>query len=330
MKISVIGAGAWGTSLAIHFTRSEHIVTLYARNNNDAQELIQDGENKRFLPNFSLPENLTIRALDENNTFATQDLILVVTPTGALREVSEKWIKPYAANIPVLAACKGFEPNTGLLPHQVITEILPDNKNIGLLSGPSFAQELAKGLPCAVCLASENQTWIDDLANKLNNQTMRLYANHDPIGVAVGGAVKNVVAIATGVSDGLEYGLNARAALITRGLAEISRLALALGGKPATMMGLAGMGDLILTCTGSLSRNRQVGLKLAQDKSLNQILAELGHVAEGVNTINEVVRQANKYQIEMPITFVLQSLLDGKLKARDAVEQLMLREPKSE
>ena len=253
--------------------------------------------------------------------------MLVVTPTAGLRPVLENWIVPFANKTPVLAACKGFEQNTGLLPHQVLQEMLPENDCVGLLSGPSFAQEVAQGLPCAVCLASNNIDWAENLSIKLNNNTLRLYFNSDPIGVAVGAAVKNVMAIATGVADGINYGMNARAALLTRGLAEMTRLSVALGGQEKTMMGLAGMGDLILTCTGSLSRNRQVGLKLAEGKSLPQILQELGHVAEGVNTVGEVVRMAEKYQVDMPITRVLFDLLQGKVDANVAVERLMLREP---
>ena len=176
-------------------------------------------------------------------------------------------------------------------------------------------------------MASNNIDWAENLSIKLNNNTLRLYFNSDPIGVAVGAAVKNVMAIATGVADGINYGMNARAALLTRGLAEMTRLSVALGGQEKTMMGLAGMGDLILTCTGSLSRNRQVGLKLAEGKSLPQILQELGHVAEGVNTVGEVVRMAEKYQVDMPITRVLFDLLQGKVDANVAVERLMLREP---
>ncbi|MBR3481462.1 MAG: NAD(P)-dependent glycerol-3-phosphate dehydrogenase, partial [Neisseriaceae bacterium] len=258
------------------------------------------------------------------------DLILAVVPTAALRSVATTHLQQYAPKTPVLAACKGFEKNTGLLPHQVLKAVLPENPYIGLLSGPSFAKEVAQGLPCAVCIASDNTVWADQISAQLNSTTMRIYANHDPIGVAVGGAVKNVIAVAAGVADGLKFGLNARAALLTRGLAEITRLALALGASATTMMGLAGMGDLILTATGDLSRNRQVGLKFAENKPLPQILQELGHVAEGINTIAEVNRMAEKHGIDMPITRILFDLINDKITAQTAVEQLMLREPKEE
>lgn len=328
MNIAIIGAGAWGTALAIHFARQQHNVTLYTNEQEHAQAMRQTQSNTRYLPSFRLPENLCTALLADG--IANTDLILLVTPTAALRSVLQNTLTSQCPNTPILAACKGFERNTGLLPYQILTDVLPNNPHLGVLSGPSFAQELAQGLPCAVCIAGENHTWINSISGSLNTSTMRLYANYDPIGVGVGGAVKNVMAIATGVVDGMEYGLNARAALITRGLAEMTRLAICLGAKEATMMGLAGMGDLILTCTGSLSRNRQVGLKLAEGKALAQILQELGHVAEGVNTVDEVVLSAQKHQVDMPITHILKQLLDGQIQAAQAVQTLMLREPKAE
>ena len=212
----------------------------------------------------------------------------------------------------------------------MLREILPANNRTGLLSGPSFAQELACQLPCAVVLASENEAWVSGLARELNTAILRLYANTDTVGVAVGGAVKNVMAIATGLSDGLGYGLNARAALITRGLAEMTRLAAALGAEQKTMMGLAGMGDLILTCTGALSRNRQVGLGLASGKPLAEVLAELGHVAEGVPAAEEVLKTARRLHTDMPVTQTLVELLRGELDVRHVAERLMLRETKAE
>lgn len=199
-----------------------------------------------------------------------------------------------------------------------------------MLSGPSFAQELAKQLPCAVVVASENQVWIEELVPQLNTNVMRLYGSTDVIGVAVGGAVKNVMAIATGLSDGLEYGLNARAALVTRGLAEITRLAMAMGAQPKTMMGLAGIGDLILTCTGALSRNRRVGLGLAEGKELHQVLVEIGHVSEGVSTIEEVFNTAVKYQIDMPITQTLLQLIRKEMTPQQVAERLMERSARFE
>ena len=281
------------------------------------------------VPNFRLPDNLNVYA-DMPEALRGSELVLVVTPVVGLRSSVEQLKQHGGGHLPVLTACKGFELDTGLLTFQVVQEVLPENQRVGVLSGPSFAQELAQQLPCAVCLASENEAWLHGLVQALNTNVMRLYANSDVIGVSVGGAVKNIMAIATGLSDGLGYGLNARAALVTRGLAEITRLAVAMGAYTKTMMGLAGMGDLILTCTGALSRNRKVGLGLAEGKTLHQVLKEIGHVAEGVPTIEEVHNAAAKYQIDMPITDMLYQLVRNELAASDVMERLMQREPKSE
>lgn len=326
MKITVLGAGAWGTALAIHFAGHGHRVSLWAHNPQHAAYLQDKRCNTRYLPNFVFPEHLHIEA-DMANALVDSELVLAVMPVAGLRITAERLVEYGAEKVPVLAACKGFEPDTGLLTFQVLQQVLPNNPHIGLLSGPSFAKELAQRLPCAVCLASDYTDWITRLATDLNTQVMRLYANTDPIGVAVGGAVKNVIAIATGLSDGLGCGLNARAALITRGLAEMTRLAVALGAHPATMMGLAGMGDLILTCTGGLSRNRKVGLGLAEGKTLEQVLNEIGHVAEGVPATEEVYRMALKLGVDMPVTAALYRVLCNKLSADEIVPLLMQREP---
>lgn len=267
MKITVIGAGAWGTALALHFALHNHQVAIWARNAEQLAAMQADRENKRYLPGFKLPDNLTAHT-DLAAALEGSEMVMVVTSVAGLRESVELVKQHGAGHLPVVTACKGFELDTGLLTFQVVQEVLPDNDKIGVLSGPSFAQELAKQLPCAVVLASENEPWLNQMVQELNTPVMRLYANTDVIGVAVGGAVKNVMAIATGLADGLECGLNARAALVTRGLAEITRLAVAMGAQPKTMMGLAGVGDLILTCTGALSRNRKVGLGLAEGKEL--------------------------------------------------------------
>lgn len=329
MRITVLGAGAWGSALASHFALHQHNVKMWTHNLEHAQTMQATRTNERYLAGFALPEALQIET-DLSQALSDAELVLVVTPVVGLRDTILKIKELGFGHLPILTACKGFELDSGLLTFQVVQQVLPDNQKVGVLSGPSFAQELAKQLPCAVCLASENQAWIDELTQKLNNHIMRLYANYDVIGVAVGGAVKNVMAIATGLSDGLGYGLNARAALVTRGLAEITRLAEAMGAHPKTMMGLAGMGDLILTCTGALSRNRKVGLGLAEGKTLHQVLKEIGHVAEGVPTIDEVHNAAAKYQIEMPITAMLYQLVRNELAATDVMERLMQREPKSE
>lgn len=328
MNICIMGAGAWGTALAIHFAQHRHRVTLWSRNPQHAAAMQAERSNTGYLKGFPFPDALAVASPPGH--IAHPDLVIIATPVAGLRESLQHMRAWGWADVPLLAACKGFEQNSGLLPQQVAAAELPGHSRIGLLSGPSFAQELARQLPCAVTLASADNAWIDHLTAELNSPVLRLYANHDPVGVAVGGAVKNVMAIATGIADGLEYGMNARAALITRGLAEINRLALALGAQTTTLLGLAGVGDLILTCTGSLSRNRQVGLKLAEGKSLPDILAELGHVAEGVYTIREAAAQARRCSVEMPITFILNDLLDGKIAVREVAEQLMGRRVRNE
>ncbi len=329
MKITIIGAGAWGTALAIHFASHNHQVAMWARNSDHLVAMQAERENKRYLPGFKLPDSLTAYN-DLDAALEGSELVLVVTSVAGLRDSVELLKQHGAGHLPVVTACKGFELDTGLLTFQVVQEVLPDNEKIGVLSGPSFAQELAKQLPCAVVLASENESWVNEMVQELNTPVMRLYANTDIIGVAVGGAVKNVMAIATGLSDGLNYGLNARAALVTRGLAEITRLAVAMGAQPKTLMGLAGIGDLILTCTGALSRNRKVGLGLAEGKELHQVLREIGHVAEGVPTIDEVFDAACRYQIDMPITQMLYQLVRKELPVEEVMERLMMREAKAE
>ena len=329
MNITVLGTGAWGTALGIHFALHGHRVAMWSHNGSHAQTMQQTRLNERYLPSFPLPDNLSIHA-DLTDALHESELVLAVTPVAGLRGSIELLKQHGAGSLPVLTACKGFELDSGLLTFQVVRQILPDNPAVGVLSGPSFAQELAKQLPCAVCVASENQAWLHDVVRQLNTPVMRLYANDDITGVAVGGAVKNVMAIATGLSDGLGYGLNARAALVTRGLAEITRLAVAFGAQQKTMMGLSGMGDLILTCTGALSRNRKVGLGLAEGKSLHQVLTKIGHVAEGVPTIEEVYNAACRYQIDMPITAMLYQLVRNELSAGDVMERLMRRPPQNE
>lgn len=328
MRIAVLAAGAWGTALAIAFA-GKHRVTLWTRDADVAADLLARRENIRFLPGYPLPENIAI-ATDFAAAIAGADLLVVATPIAALRSTVEA-IRDRGVATPLIWVCKGFEAGTGLLPHQVVKAVLGEGRGIyGALSGPSFAEEVAAGQPTAVALAANDGDYARSLARELHDGHLRIYANDDLVGVEVGGAVKNVLAIATGVCDGLGLGLNSRAALITRGLAEIARLGLALGAHRETFMGLAGMGDLILTCTGDLSRNRRVGLGLAQGKSLAQILEELGHVAEGVHTAREVDRLARRLEIDMPISMAVAAVLAGRLSARQALEGLLARDPKEE
>ena len=327
MKLTVLGAGAWGTALAIAFA-AKHAVTLWSREEDVAADLRSTRENHRFFPGYRLPETVLVDT-GFDTAVAAADCLLVATPIAGLRPTLER-LRALGATQPVLWVCKGFEAGSGKLPHQVVAEVLGPQAVCGALSGPSFAEEVAAGQPTAVSLAASHPAFAREAARELHTSRLRIYANDDLVGVEVGGAVKNVLAIATGVCDGLGFGLNSRAALMTRGLAEIARLGLALGAQRETFMGLAGMGDLILTCTGDLSRNRRVGLALAQNKSLPEILEELGHVAEGVYTAREVARLAAEHGVDMPISSAVAAVLDGRLSALQAVEALMARDPKEE
>ena len=285
-------------------------------------------ENTRLLPGFRLPETLRIEA-DFAAATADAELLVLATPLAGLRPTLKRLCElQYVC--PLIWVCKGMEADTAYLPHQIVIEELGENGLYGVLSGPSFAEEVARGLPTAVTLAANDGEFARQMAVELHSPRLRIYANDDLPGAEIGGAVKNVMAIAAGICDGLGFGYNSRAGLITRGLAEIARLGVALGGRAETFMGLAGMGDLVLTCTGDLSRNRQVGLALAAGKKLPQILADLGHVAEGVSTAREVAHLANAMGIDMPITQAVNAVLYQDMPALDAVEQLLSRDPKIE
>jgi len=327
MNITLLGAGAWGTALAIAFA-GKHRVTLWSREEDVAADLRNSRENHRFFPGYRLPESVEVLT-DFAAAVAGAELLVVATPIAGLRPTAER-LKALGVSLPLLWVCKGFEAGSGKLPHQVVAEVLGRDAVAGPLSGPDFAQEVAARQPTAIALAANNPAFAREAARQLHTTRLRIYANDDLVGVEVGGAVKNVLAIATGACDGLGLGLNSRAALMTRGLAEIARLGIALGAQRETFMGLAGMGDLILTCTGDLSRNRRVGLALAENKSLPQILEELGHVAEGVYTAREVDRLARQLAVDMPISAAVAAVLDGRLNAAQAVEQLMARDPKEE
>lgn len=328
MRIAVFGAGAWGTALAVAFAR-QHELSLWARSEALVAELEAARTNARYLPNVDFPTTLKVGA-DIGQAAAGADLHLVVTPLAGLRQ-TVRALRIAAPATPLIWACKGLESGTGKLPHEIVAEEIGADAACGVLTGPSFAAEVGAGLPTAVSLVARDIDFARHWVNALHQPRLRIYANTDLVGAELGGGIKNVIAIAAGVSDGLGFGLNARAALITRGLAETARLATALGGHAETLMGLAGMGDLILTCTGDLSRNRRVGLALAAGKSLGAILSELGHVAEGVPTTREAVRLANRHGVEMPICEAVDALLhSGTVGPREAVERLLSREPKVE
>jgi len=330
-KIAVLGAGAWGTALAIHISH-QHQVSLWARNAGHVSGMRKARANPLYLGDFKFDDNLQVED-DLGAAIEGADLILSVVPTAGFRDIL-KALKKLGSTQPVIWAHKGLEPQSAKLPHEVAQEelgaVFGNNQHWGALSGPSFAAELVRGLPTAVTLAANDANFALEAANLIHGKNLRVYNSTDVVGVSVGGAVKNVMAIAAGISDGMGFGNNARAAMITRGLAEITRFGVALGAKTETFMGLAGAGDLILTCTGQYSRNREVGLQLASGKSLDDVLKGLGHVAEGVNTAREVMRRADSMGIEMPITYeVNQALTRGK-SAREAVTDLLGRDQKAE
>ncbi|CAN4268613.1 GpsA Glycerol-3-phosphate dehydrogenase [Methylophilaceae bacterium] len=330
-KIAVLGAGAWGTALAMHISQ-HHQVALWARNAGHVSGMRKARANPLYLGDFKFNAQLQV---EDNLQLALQDadLILSVVPTAGFRQIL-KDITALGCKTPVVWASKGLEPNTAKLPFEVALEELGDpavtGQHWGALSGPSFAAELVRGLPTAVTLAASDAAFARQAAQLIHGGNLRVYSSSDVIGVSVGGAIKNVMAIAAGISDGMGFGNNARAAMITRGLAEMTRFGVALGASPETFMGLAGAGDLILTCTGQYSRNREVGLQLASGKTLADILQHLGHVAEGVNTTTEVMRRAKALQVDMPITHEVDQVLSHGKSAKDAVMALLGREQKAE
>lgn len=335
MKIIVIGAGAWGTALAISASQNPaaHEVTLWARDPAQAADMQAQRVNARYLPGQPLPAALRVidgPAAGLAAVVQQHDLAIVGTPMAGLRGVLQliREVEP-----PVAWLCKGFEPADhsafGLLAHEIQADVAP-RLQAGILSGPSFAQEVARGQPTALVAASRHAVVRERLVQAFHSPALRVYANDDLVGVEVGGAVKNVLAIATGLCDGLGLGLNARAALITRGLAEMTRLGSALGARAETFMGLSGLGDLVLTATGDLSRNRKVGLLLAQGQTLQQAVASLGHVAEGVYCARTVVQRARGLGVEMPIAQAVVDLLDGRMQPAQAVAALMGRDPAQE
>ncbi len=333
-RIAVLGAGAWGTAVAIAVA-ARHDVLLWGRNTAAMDDMAAARENTHYLPGYPFPGGLQVcTGFDAavEHTYADAEgeagLLIAACPVAGLRPLLESLKGRPIPNLVWL--CKGFEYDTGLLPHQIFREVLGTSIACGALSGPSFAQEVARGLPCALTIASSHGSLRDCVVAAVHGGNMRVYASDDVVGVEVGGAVKNVMAIATGVADGLGLGLNARAALITRGLAEVTRLGTLLGGNIETFMGLTGMGDLILTCTGDLSRNRRVGLGLAQGKALDTIVAELGHVAEGVPCAKAVRELAARLGVEMPISNAVAAVLFDGAQPQAMVASMLARDPRDE
>jgi glycerol-3-phosphate dehydrogenase (NAD(P)+) len=327
-SVAVLGAGAWGTALASHLARRDDVrVTLWARDAASATQIAASRRNERYLPGIALSEALSVSA--DFAAAARADLLVGATPIAALADVADQLARA-GARAPLVWLSKGFvvTPAGPGLAHQLIGPRWP--APVGVVSGPSFAEEVARGLPTAVAVAATDPALAAEVASLLRADTLRAYESDDFAGVEVGGALKNVLAIAAGASDGLGFGHNARAALITRGLAETGRLSGVLGGRRETLMGLAGLGDLVLTCTGDLSRNRRVGLALARGRTLAQTLAELGHVAEGVAAARAAHALALQHAIEMPIADAVYRVLYEDLSPRDAVLALLRREPRAE
>lgn len=325
MRISIIGAGAWGTALALISAR-RHDVTLHVRDEAQMVQLRGSRENVRYLPGFSIPPSVVITS-DLAEAVRDAELVIIATPVSGLRAVGSA-LAPMRPR-QVVCVCKGIEVDTGLLPHQIVAEVLP-GVPAAALSGPSFAHEVASGLPVALTAASADEVLAERIVHTLHGGAVRVYRSSDVIGVEVGGAVKNVMAIASGISDGLELGGNARAALITRGLSEMMRYGVALGGSAETLMGLTGVGDLVLTCTGGLSRNRRVGLALGQGRTLEAVLATLGHVAEGVPCSRAIRARAETLGVDMPITVAVSAVLFDGLAPREALGHLLARAPRHE
>ncbi|MCX8514521.1 MAG: NAD(P)-dependent glycerol-3-phosphate dehydrogenase [Burkholderiales bacterium] len=329
MAISILGAGSWGSALAIAMSHIDSVL-LWSKSQQQVEQINLTKSNMHYLP-AEIYFGANVVATNNLADCFSSDLIIIATPINSLREIITM-IKDQCNNsIPDLIwVCKGFETNSALLPSQIVKSIL-DNQNFGAMLGPSFAQEVALNLPTAVTLASSNshllQKWLDKL-NSIPN--FRVYANNDLIGAEVGAGVKNIIAIATGISDGMKFGLNARAAVITRSLTEINQLIISMGGNVDTILGLSGIGDLILTCTGDLSRNRSFGLQLAQGRQVKDILESLGHVVEGVNALPEVYRLSKKYNIQMIIVETLYKIIYENMPIQNLVDSLFKRQPKYE
>ena len=335
MNLSILGAGAWGTALAASVAQ-RHSACLWARDAAHAEAMRAERGNPRYLPGIALPASLAVTSDFEAAVAHVADdgLLIIATPMAGLQETL---VRLPAVAPPVVWLCKGFQQGTGLLGHEVARQ-LNLAASVGVISGPSFALEVALGQPTALVAASDDAALCELAVQALHSDSLRIYTSSDPVGVEVGGAVKNVLAVATGIADGMQggdaarpgLGLNARAALITRGLAEMTRLGVALGARAETFMGLSGLGDLVLTATGDLSRNRRVGLLLAQGLPLAQILAELGHVAEGVLTAPTVLQRARAIGVDMPITESVVSVIEGRVTPAQALERLMGRGARAE
>lgn len=330
-KIAVLGAGAWGTALAIHLARVGHDVQLWSHNPEVVKQMQATRQNQRYLSGVKFPETLQV-----NDNFyqvcLEVDAILVVVPSHAFRQTLEKISQIHNETLPKLAwATKGFEPKTGAMLHQVAEDVFGREGDFAVLSGPTFADEVARGLPTAMVSASPNAGLAQYWADVFQSEVFRLYTQTDMVGVELGGAYKNIMAIATGLSDGLQLGANARAALVSRGLVEMNRFAQSMGADPKAMMGLAGLGDLVLTCTDNLSRNRRFGLMLAQSgRTPEEVIEEIGQVVEGVKAVKAVKKIAEEKGLDLPIMEQVYAIVTGQINPKEAVKLLMARDARAE
>ena len=332
LNLAVIGAGAWGTALAIHLSRAGHKVNLWTHSEQQACLMQAEKVNAKYLPNAVFPVGLTVLN-DLKTTLEAVEGILVVVPSHVFRQTLEQIARLIPGNkkLHFAWATKGFESDTDLMLHQVVQQVLGATQPMAVLTGPTFADEVAKGLPTAMVSSSESEAEATFWADAFHFGHFRMYTQQDMVGVEIGGAYKNIMAIATGLSDGLQLGANARAALVARGMAEMMRLGQALGGQPETFMGLAGLGDLVLTCTDDLSRNRRFGLRLAEgDGTIDDVIASIGQVVEGVKAVKVVKQIADRHGLDLPIMEQVYKIVIGACSPKEAVAQLMARDGRSE
>jgi len=327
--IAVLGAGSWGTALAALLARHGHPTTLWGRDAERVRAIDATHENARYLPGVALPANLR-GSTDLAASVAGAEWILAVTPSHAFNETLRALAPHRRPSAGVAWATKGFEPGSGRFLHEVAAELLGDDVPLAVVTGPSFAREVAQGLPTALTVHSDNEAFATVVAEALHGPAFRAYTGTDMLGAELGGAMKNVLAVATGIADGMNLGLNARAGLITRGLNEMLRLNAVLGGRAETLMGLAGLGDLVLTCTGDLSRNRRLGLALGRGQSIGDAVKEIGQVVESVDTVDEVMRLGNRHHVELPISGLVQRVLHEEITPQEAVKLILAREQKPE
>lgn len=327
--IAVIGAGSWGTALAMQLDRSDSQVVLWGRDPGQIDEMAKSRKNPRFLPGCELSTSIRLNS-DISTVISDSDHVLIVVPSHAFGGIIDMISPLLRVGQGVAWGCKGFEPGSGRFLHEVARQKLGNERALAVVTGPSFALEVARDLPTAVTVAGQDKPFTEIMAQALHGGNFRAYTTDDVVGAELGGAVKNVLAVATGICDGMCLGDNARAALITRGLAEMMRLGTALNARPETLMGLAGMGDLALTCTGDLSRNRRFGLALGRGDSVEKAQADIGQVVEGINTSIEVNRLAEKHQVSMPISREIYGLVHLGWQPSDCLKRLLSRQQKAE